>query len=177
MNYWKNSLTVECFENHKLARTIHARDLVRILNCILQAPVQFTVMKPLIGPRGGGGGHLLVNCVPMREQRTTKMRPSQGFWGTRPFISREQGNNGQFLRGTGEQRQYWGTGNIENKFSIFGEQGNKPIYFRGTREQVPPPPPPGRASKITLNSMFDILKLISLFTVSSHKETLSNVVN
>ena len=23
-------------------------------------------------------------------------------------------------------------------FSIFGEQGKKPIYFRGTREQVPP---------------------------------------
>ena len=64
-----------------------------------------------------------------------------GVWGnrgTRAFISREQGNKGQFLRGTGEQRQYWGTGNIENKFSIFGEQGNKPIYFRGTREQVPP---------------------------------------
>ena len=60
----------------------------------------------------------------------------------------EQGNTGinfrgtgeqvQVLRGTGEQRQYWGTGNIENKFSILGEQGNKPIYFRGTREQVPP---------------------------------------
>ena len=29
---------------------------------------------------------------------------------------------------------------------IFGEQGNKPIYFRGTREKVVPPPPPGRAS-------------------------------
>ena len=51
----------------------------------------------------------------------------------------EQGNKGHILRGTGEQRQYWGTGNIENKFSIFGEQGNKPIYFRGAREQVTPP--------------------------------------
>ena len=61
-----------------------------------------------------------------------------GNRGTRAFISGEHGNKGQFLRGTGEQRQYWGTGNIENKFSIFGEQGNKPIYFRGTREQVPP---------------------------------------
>ena len=48
-----------------------------------------------------------------------------------PFISGEQGNKGQFFRGTGEQRQYWGTGNIENEFSIFEEQGNKPIYFRG----------------------------------------------
>ena len=50
------------------------------------------------------------------------------------FISGELGNKGQILRGTGEQRQYWGTGNKENKFSILGEQGNKPIYFRGTRE-------------------------------------------
>ena len=32
-------------------------------------------------------------------------------------------------------------GNREHKktiFSIFGEQGNEPIYYRGTREQVPP---------------------------------------
>ena len=77
-----------------------------------------------------------------------KMRPIPGVLGnrgTRAFISGEQGNKGQILRGTGAQRQYWGTGNTEHKFSIFGEQGNKPIYFRGTREQAPP----GRASKIS----------------------------
>ena len=61
-----------------------------------------------------------------------------GNRGTMAFISGEQGNRCQILRGTGEQRQFWGTGNIENKFSIFGEQGNKPIYFRGTREGTPP---------------------------------------
>ena len=65
-----------------------------------------------------------------------------GNMGKGVFISGEQWNIGKILRGTGEQRQYWGTGNIRNKFSIFWEQGNKPIYFRGTREQVPP----GRAS-------------------------------
>ena len=54
------------------------------------------------GSRAGGGGGLLVNCVPMREQRT---------------------------------------------------------------------------AKVTLNSVFDVLKLIPLFTVSSQKVTLSNVVN
>ena len=54
------------------------------------------------GGGGGGGRRLLVNCVPMRVQRTTK---------------------------------------------------------------------------ITLNSVFDILKLIPVFTVSSQKVTLSNVVN
>ena len=58
--------------------------------------------------------------------------------GKRVFISGEQGNKGQILRGTGEQRQYWGTGNIRKQiFLILGKLGNKPIYFRGTREQVP----------------------------------------
>ena len=33
-----------------------------------------------------------------------------------------------------------------------------------------------RTAKITLNSVFDIFKLIALFTVSSQKVTLSNVV-
>ena len=58
-----------------------------------------------------------------------------GNRGTRAFVSGEQGNKGQILRGTGEQRQYWGTGIIENKFLflgnrrtsrfILGEQGNR----------------------------------------------------
>ena len=70
-----------------------------------------------------------------------------GKRGTRAFISGEQGNKGQILRGTGEQRQYWGIGSIRKQISNFGEQENKPIYFKKTREQVPPPPPPpGRAS-------------------------------
>ena len=33
------------------------------------------------------------------------------------------------------------------------------------------------AAKLTLNTVFDILKLIPLFTVSSQKVTLSSVVN
>ena len=51
---------------------------------------------------------------------------------TRAFISEEQGNKDQNLRGTGEQRQYWGTGNIRKFYDfwgtrafISGEQGNK----------------------------------------------------
>ena len=87
-----------------------------------------------------------------------------GNRGTRAFISGEQGNKGQFFRGTGERRQYWGTGNIENKFSIFGEQGNTPIYFRGTREQVPPPPPPpGRASLFAYAFLSENLQLIFVY--------------
>ena len=44
------------------------------------------------------------------------------------------------MRGTGEQRQFWGLGNKENQDFIFGEQRSKAIYFRGTRELAPPPP-------------------------------------
>ena len=61
-----------------------------------------------------------------------------GNRGTKAFILGEQEDKGQILRGTGEQRQYWRTGNIENKVSMLGEQGNKPIYFRGTRQKAPP---------------------------------------
>ena len=49
-----------------------------------------------------------------------------GNKGKRVFISGEQGNKGQILRGTGEQRQYWRTGNIRKQ--IFN--------FWGTREQA-----------------------------------------
>ena len=36
------------------------------------------------------------------------------------------------------QGQYWGAWNIRKQFSILGEQRNKPIYFRGTRERLSP---------------------------------------
>ena len=68
------------------------------------------------------------------------MRPSQGFWGTGEkgySFQGNRGNKGQILRGTGEQRQCLGTGNIRKQIFDYGEQGNKPIYFRGTRDQVP----------------------------------------
>ena len=59
---------------------------------------------------------------------------------------------------TEEQRQIIGEhGTLENKFSIMGEQGNKPIYFRGTREQVPPPP--RRASLITILAEYICLQI------------------
>ena len=52
------------------------------------------------------------------------------------------GNKGKMLRGTGNKDNIGEQGTQENNFSIFGEQGNKPNDFRGTREHVPP----GRAS-------------------------------
>ena len=61
-----------------------------------------------------------------------------GNRGMGAYFSGEQGNKDPKMRGTGEQRQFWGTGNIENQDFVFGEQGKKAIYFRGTRELVPP---------------------------------------
>ena len=52
------------------------------------------------------------------------------------FISGEQGNKGQILRGTGDEDNIREQGQQENKFSILGEQGNKSIYFKGT--SIPP---------------------------------------
>ena len=52
------------------------------------------------------------------------------------------GEQRPYFEGTGrKKRQYRGTGNIRKLRLV--EQGNKPNYFRGTREQVPPPPPRG----------------------------------
>ena len=63
------------------------------------------------------------------------MRPSQGFWGTEEKGYLFQGNKGQILRGMGEQRQYWGTGNIRKQ--IFDFWGTSQFI---SREQGPPPP-------------------------------------
>ena len=46
-----------------------------------------------------------------------------------------QGNRGTKPNFLGEQRQYWGTENIR---TVFLFSGNKQIYFRGTKDQVPP---------------------------------------
>ena len=82
------------------------------------------------------------------------MRPSQGFGVT--------GETGIYFRRTGEQRPtfegYRETktilGNMEHKktfFFIWGENGNKPIYFRGTGT-----PSPWRASE--MHSCYIVLK-------------------
>ena len=54
-----------------------------------------------------------------------------GNRGTSQFISGEQGNNGQILRGTGEQRQYWGTGNIRKQIFDFWGTGEQANLFQG----------------------------------------------
>ena len=69
-----------------------------------------------------------------------------------PRGSGEQGNKAIYLSGTREQKSrtegnretkaILGTGNIENQDFDFGEREKMP-FFRGTREQVPTPPPLG----------------------------------
>ena len=45
------------------------------------------------------------------------------------FISEQPGNKSLKLKGTGEQRQFWGTGNIENQYFDIGKQGKMPIFL------------------------------------------------
>ena len=49
------------------------------------------------------------------------------------FISGEHGNKGQILRGTGEQRQYWGTGNIRKQIFDFWGTGEQANLFQGNK--------------------------------------------
>ena len=87
-----------------------------------------------------------MHCKLFRQLRTEIVYETLpgllGNRGIRSFISGEQGNKSLKLKETGEQRQFWGKGNIENQDFDFGEQGKMPIFFSwGTREQVPPRTP------------------------------------
>ena len=66
-----------------------------------------------------------------------------GKQGKKVFISGEQGSNGQILRGTGEQKQYWGTGNIRKQIFDFLGTGEQANLFQGNKGTGTPP---GRAS-------------------------------
>ena len=66
----------------------------------------------------------------------------------RVFISGEQGNKGQILKGTGEQGQYWGTGNIRKQiFDFWGTWGTSQFI---SGEQVPPLPPGGPRCSVVI---------------------------
>ena len=96
-------------------------------------------------------GVIFENISPPHTHTHTKfgsgvMRPSQGFWGTGEQGQFFQGNKGLKIRGTGEHRQFWETGNIENQVFFFF--GTRP-FFRGNKGTgTPPSPPLGRASVI-----------------------------
>ena len=54
------------------------------------------------------------------------------------IYSRRTGNKCQILSGTGYKGNIGEHGTQEKQFSILWEQGDKPIYFRGTRERCSP---------------------------------------
>ena len=62
-----------------------------------------------------------------------------GNRGKRVFISGEEGSKGQILRGTGEQRQYWGTGNIRKQIFDFWGTWEQANLFQGNKGTGIPP--------------------------------------
>ena len=60
--------------------------------------------------------------------------------GNRAFISGKQGNKGKILRGKGEQRQYWGTGNIRKQIFDFGGTVEQANLFQGNKGNGTAPP-------------------------------------
>ena len=64
------------------------------------------------------------------------------------FISGEQENKGHILRGTREQKQYWGTENVRKQIFDFGETLKaKSQFILGEQENMCPT---GRASLSTI---------------------------
>ena len=68
--------------------------------------------------------------------------PPRGFGeqGNKAIYVRGQENRSLKLTGTGEERQFWGTGNIEIQDFDFGEQGKMPICFQGNKGTGAPSP-------------------------------------
>ena len=74
----------------------------------------------------------------------TLMRPSQEFWGTGEKGHLFQGNKGQILRGTEEQKKYLGTGDIRKQiFIFFGNRGTSQFISGEQGNRYPPSPPLG----------------------------------
>ena len=61
------------------------------------------------------------------------LRPSKGLWESGETGHLFQGNKGQILRGIGEQRQYWGTGNIRKQIFDFWGTGEQANLFQGNK--------------------------------------------
>ena len=70
-----------------------------------------------------------------------------GGQGKMASISGKQENKGQILRGTGDQRHNWGTGNTRKQVFDFRGTGTQANLFRGTC--VPPTPSHVRASIVS----------------------------
>ena len=107
----------------------------------VSAMIQKTIfMRGVLDSRLRGlWGSASLRCV--LEQDTLR-RPSQGFWETGETGHLFQENKGQILRGTGEQRQNWETGNIRKQIFDFWETGEQANLFQGNKGTGTPPPPP-----------------------------------
>ena len=102
-----------------------------------------------------------------------------GNRGKRVFISGEQGNKGQILMGTGEQRQYLGTGNIRKQIFDFLGTGEQANLFQGNKGTGTAP---GRASKVlrsiqqyfrpSLSYHFSLKSLFCLFLSGGLRQVL-----
>ena len=73
-----------------------------------------------------------------------------GEQGKRGIFFQGNRNKGLKLRGTGEHKQFWGTGNRENHNFVFGEQGH--FFSKGTRKQVSPLGGPQYRHSMKVNS-------------------------
>ena len=111
------------------------------------------------------------------------MRVSQGFGGTREHWQNIQGNMGLFL-GNRETKLYkFEDENIVSKFITRGtntenvrEHGNIEQFWKGTREQGPPPP--GRPSYIViLATIFKVAGYFSAEYVSLEEHTKKLEIN
>ena len=78
--------------------------------------------------------------------RRTKLRVSQGFWGTRKHWQNIEGNKGTLAN-------FWEQGNKTGKIAVRNhservwEHGNIGQFWNGTREQGPPPGRPYKLGK------------------------------
>ena len=69
------------------------------------------------------------------HEDTITSRPSKRFGGTgeKGIISGEQGYKYQNLRGTGQQRQYWGRGKFKKQIFDFWGAGEQANLFQGNK--------------------------------------------
>ena len=116
------------------------------------SPESLLATKPLTKePEDSGyeiGAYIVVTFQPSSQSFSalsnldTTMRVSQGFWGTREHWENIEGNKGTLAN-------FWEQGNQIRKITIrkhsenVCEHGNLGQFWKGTREQGPPPPPLG----------------------------------
>ena len=95
-----------------------------------------------------------------RSISQTHMRPSKEFLliGEKDIYFRRSEEKGQNLRGT---KAIFGNRKHKKTNFLFGGKRKKPIYFRGTRKQVPHPLPE-RALHIAKATLFHLSYVIFL---------------